>query len=124
MELNKNRICYVCGYILEDNIKKFEICDCCLFQFGIDENSYPKNSILTYRKNWLKEGLPFAGELIESANWNLTVISKQLENLKFLVVEEYPLKGVIDKNNEWFSDINFELLRKWWNEYESQRISK
>lgn len=67
-----SHICLVCGYKGLDEAPydilgncSYEICSCCGFQFGVDDDDYDENGTMltskeelhtTYRKSWISTG--------------------------------------------------------------------
>ena len=122
MEQNKSDsiYCFVCGFNfskdLNKSITKFSTCKCCLFQYGIDDSLYGRNSIVNYRNEWIKNGLPFMGKIIDNEVWNLSNAIDQLKTLKKINLDNYPISFEAENNPNWTTDIDIELIKKAWAE--------
>jgi len=86
MELLK--ICPVCGYDKLEGIPydeygypMYEICSCCGFEFGFDDESEGM-SFEEYRKKWIEEGFNFRWKEDKPSLWDFNTLEKQLENIK------------------------------------------
>ncbi|MCQ4090216.1 hypothetical protein [Exiguobacterium sp. LL15] len=100
--------CPVCGYNRMDDVAyyengdaSFEICFCCGFQFGVDDDVEIEDGIFLsiseahdlYRANWLKDGAKifsdYAFERAQAQGEPLarTVLESQLQNLKVITKE-------------------------------------
>ena len=78
-------ICPVCGYpelgelpYDSDGNPSYEVCDCCGFEFGFDDDSNGI-SFQDYREKWIKEGSKWFSPDKKPAKWDL---SEQLKNLE------------------------------------------
>jgi hypothetical protein len=114
---NRNllRICPICGYnfeIVGSSVKNYEICPCCLFQYGIDDNAF--DEFIIWREKWISQGM-FFGNQNNKDNWRLEDVLHQLENLKFVDIHLYPLKSVIKWNSNWSPNYNREFVVESWN---------
>lgn len=110
-----NKICFVCGYNFKnEEIKKFSICPCCLFQYGIDDTLYGRDGVMEYRKEWLKKGLPFQDKLLDNDFWNIDKAKKQLGNLYKIIIDNYPIDSMIEDNFNWSPYINFKDITLFW----------
>ncbi|SHK35157.1 hypothetical protein SAMN02745163_03655 [Clostridium cavendishii DSM 21758] len=77
-------ICPVCGYNeldekpydLDGN-PSYEICSCCGFEFGFDDDSEGE-SFESYRTKWLNKNAKWFREKKKKENWNL---EEQLKNI-------------------------------------------
>jgi transcription initiation factor IIE alpha subunit len=85
MEENSMYICPVCGYtgLYEQPYDKngcasYEICPCCGFEFGYDDNDQGK-TFKQYREKWILNGASWFNEKRKPEKWNL---KEQLKNLK------------------------------------------
>lgn len=74
---NQRYVCPVCGYEgldeppkSEDDSHSYEICPCCGFEFGFDDES-EGHSYQSYRRNWVVEGARWFIEEKRPENWNL-----------------------------------------------------
>ena len=79
-----NYICPVCGYDELDqkpyDEKKrgnFQICPCCGFQYGVDDDD-KRISFDNYREKWIREGNSWFDKEKRPKDWNL---DKQLKNI-------------------------------------------
>lgn len=77
-------VCPVCGYDRlsetpydEDGNHSYEICPCCGFEFGFDDDS-KDSSFEVYRKEWIKKETIWFNEKIKPDNWD---IKQQLRNI-------------------------------------------
>jgi transcription elongation factor Elf1 len=77
--------CPVCGYpelneIPYDDLgnPSYEICSCCGYEFGFDDNSKNIN-FDTYRKKWINEGAKWFIPEKKPLEWNL---EEQLKNVR------------------------------------------
>jgi hypothetical protein len=118
MDQVKNRYCYVCGYDLshdQDQYVKFgTTCPCCVFEYGIDDTTYGKNSFMKYRQEWINKGMPYGGVLLNSEVWNLEKAIKQLYNLMFVNINVYFLTSVIKENYMWTPEFDQrEVVEVW-----------
>ena len=78
-------ICPVCGYDKlaeepydQDGNPSYEICNCCGFEFGFDDES-EGNSFESYRQKWIDDGVKWFSDKAKPEAWDL---KKQLENIK------------------------------------------
>lgn len=58
--------CPVCGYngleeppYDENGYGAYEICPCCGFQFGLDDDPDKEQGIAEWRRNWVEQGCPW-----------------------------------------------------------------
>ena len=100
--------CPVCGYDQMDDVAyyanndaSFELCSCCGFQFGVDDDVEIEDGIFLsrrethdlYRSNWLKDGAkvfsPYAFNRGQAQGEPLTpaILEKQLQNLQVITKE-------------------------------------
>ncbi len=119
MELVEKQYCYVCGFNLSQvhplKIKLGTTCPCCVYEYGIDDTTYGHNSFTVYRNEWILKGLPFEGTFSETATgWSLEIATKQLLNLKEVILEDYFLMHTINDNPDWTSNIDFGEVEKHW----------
>ena len=71
-------VCLVCGYcgLSEapyDNLGNgtYVICDCCGFEYGLDDYPDKKSGILSWRKNWIATGYQwFSSATSPPRNWD------------------------------------------------------
>lgn len=77
-------ICPVCGYdgleempYDQDGNPSYEICDCCGFEFGFDDDS-EGISFEEYRKKWIEEGAEWFNPDMKPKGWD---IKRQLSNI-------------------------------------------
>jgi hypothetical protein len=82
--IKMKNICPVCGYDgLEelpydhDGNPSYEICDCCGFEFGFDDDSEGL-SFEEYRKKWIEEGAKWFNPDMKPKGWD---IKRQLLNI-------------------------------------------
>jgi len=80
--------CPVCGYDkLEeeaydvDGNPSYEICKCCGFEFGYDDESEGK-SFKEYRMEWIESGAQWHNAKEKPENWNVKV---QLRNINVII---------------------------------------
>ena len=81
-------ICPVCGYDKLDEapfdefgFPTYEICSCCGFEFGFDDES-EGYSYEEYRKKWIEGGFKFFNKSKKPIDWSEEKMRKQLENIK------------------------------------------
>jgi transcription elongation factor Elf1 len=81
--------CPVCGYNKldkqpydEKNRGSFDICPCCGFQYGVDDDD-KHYTFESYRNNWLKKGAKWFSNDNEPINWDL---KKQLKNINISLI--------------------------------------
>ena len=113
----KTTICPICGYDeLEYPINEFDICPCCLCEFGVSDEEW---SEVELRNDWVSHGALWAWEsydIPQPANWNAR---KQFENLKqpqaetksFVLVsntQTYKLPSINKMNS---SDIRWKIVK-------------
>lgn len=134
--MNKNTICYVCGFDLRDeenpeeshlpyqfdSIKPFYMCTCCGFHYKIDD--YDPGALMEYREQWIEEGLIFNTKLYEqSLEWSLNIAINQLKQLKEvqlsdIKVIESDFKGYVDRflnsQKNWTPNIDFSYVKECW----------
>lgn len=100
--------CPVCGYDQMDDVAyykngdaSFELCSCCGFQFGVDDDVEIEDGIFLsrseshklYRSNWLKDGAkvfsPDAFNRGQAQGEPLTpaILEKQLQDLQVITKE-------------------------------------
>lgn len=79
-----NFVCTVCGYDKLDeppyddkNRGNFDICPCCGFQFGVDDDD-KGYTFKAYRDSWIGKGAKWFQPDLKPENWNL---ENQLKNL-------------------------------------------
>ena len=84
MREEKNFICPVCGLAklrepLYNNSSNpsYEICVCCGFEFGFDDN-LKRQTYDSYRTKWLEEGAKWFRQELKPDGWNL---QEQLKNI-------------------------------------------
>ncbi|MBP3950319.1 hypothetical protein [Bacillus suaedae] len=77
-------VCPVCGFDQlaeapydKDNNPSYEICDCCGFEFGYDDDSEGK-TFEEYRKEWISNGCQWFNEDKKPQEWD---VERQLSNL-------------------------------------------
>jgi len=80
-------ICPICGYTRlqmspydEHGYPSYEICDCCGFEYGFDDDS-EGYSFENYREKWINEGFKFSNDKMQPETWNRQTMIKQLENV-------------------------------------------
>ncbi|HUN16705.1 MAG TPA: hypothetical protein PK622_07835 [Saprospiraceae bacterium] len=109
-------ICYVCGFVNPEKLFDYSICECCLYQYGIEDTIYGPESLMEYRNGWIKEGFPFKGIL--GYFKSLDNLLLQLDNLKELEISNYHSAFVAHQvNKNWTKVVNEDLIRIIWNEY-------
>jgi hypothetical protein len=81
-------ICPICGYDKldekpydNDGNPSYEICPCCGFEFGFDDESEGK-SFEGYREEWLHNGVEWFDLKLKPKDWNLKT---QLKNINILM---------------------------------------
>jgi hypothetical protein len=119
---NHSHYCFICGFDFKNEVDddvKFaiftKICDCCLFQYGIDDTLWGKNGLMAYRQDWIETGLKYRGSLYPNdMDWNLPVVLAQLKNLRLIRSDQYFSKIVISKNINWNSQVNLETIEYYW----------
>lgn len=100
--------CPVCGYDQMDDVAyyanydaSFELCSCCGFQFGVDDDVEIGDGIFLsrsethdlYRSNWIEEcakvfsPYAFKGGQAKGEPLAKTVLEKQLQNLQIITKE-------------------------------------
>lgn len=112
---SKIKYCFICGYDLSEKtgvIEKFSICDCCLFQYGIDDVLYGKSGLMQFRFEWIQKGFPFEGKLINNSNWNLDILRQQILNTTKINIFQYPIKHLIMDNIDW-EPFNIDIDKSW-----------
>jgi hypothetical protein len=78
--------CPVCGFNkleespYDNGSASFEICSCCGFQFGFDDDDQGY-SFESYREDWIKRGFPFFSSHKKPPIWNVEAMQQQLRNL-------------------------------------------
>lgn len=83
-------ICPVCGYdeLLEPpydeyNIPSYEICPCCGFEYGFDDQDL-NFDFITYREKWLLSGAKWVQCQEKPDDWNLdTQLKNLIDSLQF-----------------------------------------
>lgn len=83
-------VCPVCGwdslktppYGPTGNLPAYEICSCCGFEFGFDDNGFTGSEAnpahVSYRKLWIERGCPWFAEAAKPAGWQA---ERQLERI-------------------------------------------
>ena len=78
-------VCPVCGYDKlteepydQDRNPSYEICKCCGFEFGFDDDS-EGSSLESYRQKWINGGAKWFNVKAKPEDWNL---KKQLEQIQ------------------------------------------
>ncbi|MBB6401913.1 transcription elongation factor Elf1 [Methanococcus maripaludis] len=86
----KKYICPVCGYdkLLEEPYDKdknpsYEICPCCGFEFGFDDEDQG-HTFEEYREKWIENGMEWFDKSKKPLNWDF---KKQMQNI-------YPIRNV------------------------------
>jgi hypothetical protein len=80
-------VCPVCGYDklaelpYNNGNASFEICSCCGFQFGFDDDD-GNYSFKSYRDEWINRGFPVFNASKAPAIWNVDILNGQLKNIK------------------------------------------
>lgn len=82
--MDKKYICLVCGFdglteppYNEQGEPSYEICPCCGFEFGFDENN-KADKYKTFRAKWISNGAVWFMPKRKPKDWDL---AKQLENI-------------------------------------------
>lgn len=87
--MKQKKICPICGYphlkegpYDEFGCSTFEICPCCGFEFGFDDDS-EGYSYDSYREKWIKQGAPWFSDNIENKPypWDEAALRQQLSNI-------------------------------------------
>ena len=84
--MNKN-LCSVCGFdglkekSIDRNNPSYEICPCCGFEFGFDDQ-LKKENYQSYREKWIKNGAEWFIKIQKPKNWDL---KKQLSNISIIL---------------------------------------
>jgi len=80
----KKYICPVCGFgglkeapYDRQNSPSYEICPCCGFEFGFDEE-IGQDAFLAFRRRWIEQGALWFMPKLKPKNWDL---KRQLQNL-------------------------------------------
>jgi len=122
-----SQYCFVCGYNFENEPEEsFRLvvftntCDCCLFQYGVDETYFGPSGLMSYRQDWIEKGLPYRGEIFsEYLVWTLNDALKQLHNLKKVNMDMYFNHLIALDNKDWTSDIDEDRIKIYWNIFRS-----
>jgi len=82
--MEKN-FCPVCGFDqlkerVNNNSSSYEICPCCGFEFGFDDD-LKGNNYEIYRENWIEDGAQWFIKKQRPENWSL---KQQLLNINIL----------------------------------------
>ena len=83
------KICPVCGYddldegpfTEEGGYPTYEICPCCGFEFGYDDEA-AGFSYTAFREKWIASGFRWFTEEEQPNNWDRPMMEKQLSNVK------------------------------------------
>lgn len=125
-----SQYCFICGYNFENESEESfrrvvfsNTCDCCLFQYGVDDTYLGLSGIMTYRKDWIEKGLPYRGEILPKyLVWTLNVALKQLLNLKKINMDMYFNHLIALDNTDWTSIIDEDRIKHYWNIFRSESI--
>ena len=86
MIMDGSKICLVCGFpkltegpFDDYGCPTYEICPCCGFEFGFDDES-EGISYVEYREKWIAGGFHWFREDEEPTNWDRQLMEKQLSN--------------------------------------------
>ncbi len=113
----QQKICPVCGATDALNgmpyVDEFVFCGCCFFHFGIDDNE--NEPLMSARKQWFEDGLPFKDNIGESKKkiWTLEMAIEQLNRLPFIDMSSWP-KYIRDGNSTWTASFNIEQVKAFW----------